>query len=414
MYTIESAYGVARADGAQWQAQNVGAMTAQEVFATFRQLYLTLSSQYLADPIFIDFTALQPELAIVDDTLTTIFQNWGATPPVTIPAIPQYKAVRAVFTDAFRAGYTINVARPGSHYTSAALPSEKTEVQLSRTGTNLEHFVKHCMTTVNGYFYPNETDKELVFIPNAGKSLYMSRNNQIGFLSFESVGEIQQVKITPTLVRPASVGGKLRHRCHIDLPDVDLTGKSVLLVIAGHLHFIGDGVFWPVSNNTFCVDMEKIPALERFYESRKHLDYSAMNLTKWLDADAVNVEDFFSDAKFINYIAHEQSYFVVVDTPRLTKAKLPIRRFELPGIFISYREPKELLVTGTGRIAEYWKRHENGEWRVTVADSYRANRVFSTVPADNPNAMVTSNNVPYRIYFNSRAHMLDIIGDKLL
>ncbi len=413
MYSIDSAYGVTRTQGAQWQDHDGGALTAVEVYSTFRQLYLTLSSQFLAEPIFVDFTSLQPSLGTDTRTLEEIFTDWSNETPPTVDEIPEYETVRAVFTDAVRAGYKLQVARPGSHWTSSATPQERTEVQISRPGTNMEYFVKRCMVSINGYFYPIETDGVLTFVPNAGKNSYATRRNQCGILSFEKVGELTQVPIVPANVRPAAVGGQLRYRCHIDLPEIDLTNKSVILVMAGHIHFIGDGVFWPVSNNTFCVDMEKIPTMERFYESRKFLDYSKMNLVDWIDKEVVNIEDFYSDAKFMHYIAHEQSYFVVVDTPRLTKAKMHIRGFQMPGLFITYKEPNELLVTGTGRVAEYWKVHEDGEWRVTVADSYRANRVFSSTPTDNPNAVVSSNNLPYRTYFNSRAHLLDIIGDKL-
>lgn len=413
MYNIDSAYGVTRTQGAQWKAHDVKAMTATEVFSTFRQLYLTLSSQFLAEPIFVDFMSMQHNLGTSTETMEVIFENWDNTTPDTIDEIPQYDTVRAIFTDAFRAGYKINVARPGSHWTSAASLAERTEVQISRPGTNMTHFTKHCMVSVNGYFYPTETDGVLTFLPNAGKNSYASRRNQCGILSFEKVGEIQQVPIIPANVRPAAVGGELRYRCHVDLPDVDLTNKSVILVIAGHIHFLGDGVFWPVSNNTFCVDMEKIPSLQRFYESRKFIDYSKMNLTQWIDKEVVNIEEFFSDTKFMHYIAHEQSFFVVVDTPRLTKARMHIRQFNMPGLFIAYREPNELLMTGTGRVAEYWKTHEDGEWRVTVADSYRAKRVFNTTPDFNPNEGVSSTNVPYSTYAYSRAHLLDIIGDKL-
>lgn len=413
MYIIDNAYGVTRTQGAQWGDQSVAALTAVEVFSTYRELYLTLSSQFLAEPIFVDFMSLQPSLGTETRTLEEIFEDWGAQTPPTIDEIPEYETVRAVFTDAFRAGYKLQVARPGSHWTSSASAAERTEVQISRPGTNMEYFVKHCMVSINGYFYPIETDGTLTYVPNGGKNSYATRRNQCGILSFEKVGELTQVPIIPANVRPATIGGQLRYRCHVDLPDVDLTNKSVLLVMAGHLHFIGDGVFWPVSNNTFCIDMEKIPSLERFYESRKFLDYSKMTLTDWIDKEVINIEDFYSDAKFMHYIAHEQSFFVVVDTPRLTKAKMHIRGFQMPGLFISYKEPNELLVTGTGRVAEYWKVHEDGEWRVTVADSYRANRVFNSTPTDNPNAMVSGNNIPYRTYFNSRAHLLDIIGDKL-
>lgn len=414
MYTIDAAYGTGSTPGSTWQTQDISAITGVQAFSLFRQLYLTLSSQYLAEPVHIDLTALQPELGTSTDLLSVIFAAWGEATLETIPSIPHYQAVHAVFTDAFRAGYSINSAVPGSSYTTSAPEAQRTEVQLFRKGTDMGFFTNHCLTTVNGYFYANESDGKVSYIPHAGKSLFRSRQNQVGFLSFEKIGAVQQVPILSSHVRPAALAGKLSERAHIDLPNIDLTNKTVLLVLAGHLHFLGDGVFWPVSNNTFCLDMEKVPVLERFYESRHRLDYTSMHLTEWADKEAIQLAEFYSDPSMLGYIAHEQSFFVVVDTLRITKQRLHIKNFKRPGIFIAYQEPKELLVTGTGRTAEYWKVFDDGEWLVSVQDSFRANRVFGTTPSENPNAMVSSNNVPYRTYFNSRAHLLDIIADKLI
>lgn len=413
-YSIVAAYGVGTTPGSTWSAQNLTNVTGIQVFNFFRELYVTLTTAQLAEPIHINLLELQHDLGTRPELLSVLFDQWGDTAFNTLPSIPQFESVRAVFSDAFRAGYTINTALSGSHYTSASPEATREEVQISRKGTDMAFFTRHCLTTVNGYFYKNETDAagKITYVPHAGKSLFRSRQNQLGFLSFEAIGEIKQYPITPAMVRPATGVTGLRYRAHIDLPNVDLTNKTVLLVLAGHLQFLQDGLFWPIADNTFCLNMEVVPSLDRFYESRNRLDYTSMGLTAWADKDAISLEDFYSDTAMMGYIAHEQSFFVVVDTPFITRQRAHLKNFKMPGIFIAYKEPKELLVTATGRAAEYWKVLDDGEWLVSVQDSYRANRVFGTTPTENPNAMVSSNNVPYRTYFNSRAHLLDIIADK--
>lgn len=413
-YSIVRAYGVGTTPGATWSDQVLTNVTGIEVFNLFRKLYVTLSSPMLAQPIHIDLLELQPDLGTRPELLSVLFASWGETAFNTLPSIPLFTSTRAVFSDAFRAGYTIHSSLPGSNYTSAAPEALREEVQITRKGTDMAFFTRHCLTTVNGYFYKNETDSagKITYVPHAGKSLFRSRQNQLGFLSFESIGPVAQYPITPAMVRPATGVSGLRYRAHIDLPNVNLTGKTVLLVLAGHLQFLQDGLFWPIADNTFCLNMEAVPAKERFYESRNRLDYTSMGLTKWMDSDAISLDEFYSDTSMMGYIAHEQSFFVVVDTPYITRQRCHVKNFKMPGIFIAYKEPKELLITATGRAAEYWKVLDDGEWLVSVQDSYRANRVFGTTPTENPNAMVSSNNVPYRTYFNSRAHLLDIIADK--
>lgn len=54
-----------------------------------------------------------------------------------------------------------------------------------------------------------------------------------------------------------------------------------------------------------------------------------------------------SDDSIEALLAHPQTFWVVVDTINLVKARLPIRALPLPGQFICATEP-ELLVAGTG------------------------------------------------------------------
>lgn len=408
MYTIVSAYGIEKTLDAQWKSFDIGAMTPAQVSNIFRKLYITLTASALPAPFHIEFDSISPTIGYMSDTMQEIMANFGnaAIPHVDLP---DYKAERVTFGECFRLGYSVNCAKPGSHYTSKALPGEKTELQLSRADVNMEDFSKYCMVSSNGYLYMHNYANKIVYVPEAGYSLSHSKRNTVGFLSFEKIGQIKQYRITPEMVSVPE-GGKIADKCYIRIPDeIDLTGKSLMVVIAGHLYFL-DKVCSRISDRSVRVRTELIPILERYLDSYGVMDYTGLGLTEGAP-DRLILEEFFSNAVMKKYVGHAQSFFVVVDTNRISYSRQFIKQLPLPGRFISRQEPKAPLVVGRNRFAEYWWVEEEGEWLVCVTDPWIGNRNYNSMPYMSDNPAVGPSNVPYRIYYDSRAHFLDIVAD---
>lgn len=409
MFTILSAYGITKDTDAQWKNHDVVNLTPAQINATFRKLYLTLQGEGQSGSINVDISSLSLQLDWQEDTLAAIFANWGnqAFTPVELP---NYRAERVIFGEAFRLGYEVNRAKPGSHYSSTGLPTEKTELQIYRSDIDMERFSRQCVMMANGYLYRHEYSNGIVYVPGAGYSLAAGdKRNNVGFLSFEKIGDVSQIPITEAMVRKASPSTKLADKCLIQIPqEVDTNGKTIMLVLAGHLYFMGD-VVRQTADRLLRIRMEVVPVMERFIESRGCIDYSGLGLDDHL-GDRFDLEEFFSDDVMRKYIAHPQSFLLVVDTPRISYSLQYIKNLPLPGRFISRKEPTAPLRVSHNRFAEYWSVEDGGEWLICVADAWQGNRQYTHVPYS-ASGTAGPTNTPYQTYYDSRAHFLDIVAD---
>lgn len=411
MYAIESAYGIARAQGAQWQEQDITTYSGVQLFSLFRRLFITVSSQFLSEPVSIDITDYQAVLAYDGRPVTEIFSEWTDATPLKASLVPTYRSSRAIYTDAVRAGYTIHKSIPGAHYTSSQDDQLRTEMQLSRIGTDMRLVEKYCLAVANGYFYRVEADRDIAYVPDAGKGLLKTRYNHVGLLSFENIGEIATFGIDEASILPHTAGAGLYEGASVPLPATNLQGKTLMLVVGGYLHFASDGVYTQVSDTRMLIKPGALALLERYQESMDKIDWSGV-LTAPNNTN-VDSPELRSDAALKKYLSHSQTFWVVVNTPSLSKARLPIWALPLPGQFISSVEPKELLLAGSGYVLQYWKVYENGEWAVNCSGVRPGRGLAGTIGREGWVGNTSMRNVGYIVYSNLQAHLLDIIADEI-
>lgn len=411
MYAIDSAYGIARAQGAQWQTQDISAYTGVQLFTLFRKLYITLSSALLAEPVSINIQDYQAVLAYDERLVSTIFSEWTDPTPLVGVTVPNYRSERAVYTDVVRAGYTVHKSIPGAHYTSSQDDQLRTEMQLSRIGTDMRLVQKYCLAVANGYFYRVEADRDMAYVAEAGKCLLKTRYNHVGLLSFEKIGEITTHAIDEATILPHTTGAAIYDGASVPMPAVDLQGKTLLLVVGGYLHFPSDGVYTQVSDTRMLIKPGALALLERYQESMDKIDWSGV-LTAPNNTN-VDSPELRSDAALKKYLSHSQTFWVVVNTPSLSKARLPIWALPLPGQFISSVEPKELLLAGSGYVLQYWKVYENGEWAVNCSGVRPGRGLAGTIGREGWVGNTSMRNVGYIVYSNLQAHLLDIIADEI-
>lgn len=411
MYTLVSAYGVGKNVNAKWGSATVAAMPMNEVFATFRHLYLTLSSNFLAEDIYVDFEIFRPKYGNSVLPLEDMLTDLGNDTLATITSIPHFDTKYVGYNDAFRANYKIEVSAPASHPSSVVYPDDKTEVILSRRDTNMQDVFDYCLVSINGFLHQTDTDGEKVYVLDGGKSLLKSRQNQIGLYSFEDIGKIRQHKITPEMIYAGPGNSFLKNRAYFDLSGIDTVGKTVMFVIAGYLYMPFDNHVQQVNDNTFLIDFNAVPVVERYFEALPYLDFKSLGLpTKLASPTQVQLVEFFSDEVFMKYLTHPQSFVVVADTPRMFAERHYLKGYNVPGVYTSYFDASQPMVTANGRFAEYWKTKEIGQWSLRVHDAYYHNRTFrSTDPADI--TAVTDSSQPYRTYRNSNAYLLSLGAD---
>ena len=412
MYVYEKSLVINKNLGSKWENIDISNFRLIDIFSIYRKAYITLSNYYLEQPIVVDLDTIRAENVNSVLTLNEFFIHIGNRTLISSSVNPNIKTNYAVFSDAFRAGYKIE---PQNIYTAsdANLPlADKTSLRLSRPNpeTDMKVFADHCMVSINGYFHKTDTDNKYAYVLDATESLFKSKQNQIGVLSFLNIGKIEQIPITANMISKQSNTVGMKNKTFIKL-NKDITNKTVMLVLGGYLLFIDNKSFFQINDDTFAINFGEMPLLERYFESQPYLNLKHLGLPQSTDnMSLVNVEEFYSDVVLTKYLTLSQSFFVVIDSPSIFTNKIYLRPSNLPGMFTAYKEPKYPFFVNNGRIAEYWKTFEDGHWTVNVQDSYLKNSVFSSKP-ESELVNVSDSNVPLKPYYNSRGFLLEIGSD---
>lgn len=407
MYSFVNAICLARSIGSQWHDVDLSNILVFDIFSTYTKVYLVLSNPNLPDDVFVDFDVLRQEFSSYNGTLNQLLVVLDNRTLPTVPELPSTEVKVAKYSDAIRSHYKIDITKIGvvtpDNY--PALELDDIEITRPKYPTDLSLLHTHCLISVNGYYHLTDTDGTKAFVYNANKSLRKSKVNHVGILSFLDIGTLQKVPLDPLLIYPQTPTSPLSERIYFDV-EQELTNKSYILVLGGYLVFPSENVFWQSGEHTFALDINQLYYPERIQESNLYLDLSSLGLTS---LDPIDSVELYSDDILKKYLTLKESYLVIIDKPNLVTNKIFLRHSHLPGMFTAYQDPVLPLIVNYGKVAEYWKTLEDGQWSVTVEDSFMRNYVLSQQPIYQQ-PILNDHLLPHVPYQHSHGYLLEILG----
>jgi hypothetical protein len=411
MYTLVKAVCLARTTGAQWKEVELGDVLIFDIFNTYQQIYLEVTNVYLESNVYVDFTIMRGRFSSYNGTLNELLISLAGDALPTVEKLPNVSIKHAKYSDAIMSGYKINPTIIGQQLEPNFPVTDMTDLKISRPlyNTDMRLLHSHCLVSVNGYIHmtDSELDGSFAYVKDGCTSMLRAKMNQLGILSFLDIGELIKLPIKTDNIHPSTGSCPLRKRIYIDVP-ADTTDKTAILILGGYLVFLETNVFWQTGENTFAINVEAMPILERFFESRLYLNLDSLGLTNsGINSSVISKDEFLSDEMLIKYLTLSQSFIVLVDAAHLFTNKLFIKHTSLPGMFTSYNDPVYPLIVNHGKIAEYWKEFNDGYWTVNVSDSYFRNYVFTHKSSKQIN-IVSDQRVPMRTHYNSRGYLLEI------
>jgi hypothetical protein len=307
------------------------------------------------------------------------------------------------YRDAFQAGYLADLTIIGRPDSTIAEQEARNDIRIIRPGTPVvyEQLYSYCLVSVNGYLHPTDYDDDGLYVKEGGRSFRQSRNNQLGLYSFANIGKLTMLPITESQITASNPDVSLHSKAYLTIPTTT-PNQTVLLSIGGYLVLPDPQVFWQISDTSYALSLEHLPYVERYFESIVNLDLSSLSLSNSvLHPERVSVTELYSDTVVKQYLTLPQSFWIVVDTPHLFTVRRGLMTPALPGMFISYQKPIYPLIIGQGKLGEYWSSLEDGQWSLTVQDSFYKHHVFNTV-ADPALTTVTSGMTPMHTFDHSR------------
>ena len=406
MYHFVKAVCLTRTIGSQWHEVDLSQILVYDIFTTYMQTYLVLTNDFFEGEVYVDLNTLKPLYSSYAGTLEELLVELDNTTLETISSLPSTAVKYVKYSDAIRSEYKINTTKIGMNYPDNYPEEEKPDLVVTRPRylTDLSLLHSHCLLSVNGYLHYTDTADNKAYIVDGAKTMRKSSINHVGILSFYDVGELNKVKIDSTRLIPQDPDAQLRDKLTFTV-DVPLDNKTYLLVLGGHIVLADENVFWRSGEQSFTVDLNQLPYIERIFESKHYINLDSLGI----DLETVNVDEIWSDVVIKRYFDLSQTYLVVVDSPYLLSNKIHIRHSQLPGMFTSYQDPVYPLILNYGKIAEYWKTHEDGFWSVTVNDSHYRNFIISAQVSQD---LITMNDhlQPNKPFYFSRGYLLELAG----
>lgn len=409
MYSTASYKALKRAMNSKWDRVNLNAIPLKTLFLTYLKVYVELTHASSPDNLWIDMDDYVAELSGSEMTLPEWLVSIGDR-ALNHVAPPRTEAKFIKYEDAFRAQYRAEPVKAGYIMPAGTSIYDLPDVKLTRPGysTDMRLIHSHCLVTVNGYVHMTDADNETAFVYKANESLVKSNHNQLGIISFLDIGELTKVRLKKEDLFNANVDQTLKDTVYFTVPN-NTDNKCFFMVLGGYLVFPRDGLLWKVNDNTYALNLNQLPYLERLFESDMYMKLDIGLQRSHINEDLINVDNAHSDEVIKNYFTMSQSFFVIVDVPRLHINQISIEHCNLPGVFTCYQDPKYPLVVNYGKLAEYWKTYDDGYWNVSVQDSFVRNYILSSVPAAYL-ANVTPAVVPDDRYIHSTGHLLEIVG----
>jgi hypothetical protein len=276
------------------------------------------------------------------------------------------------FKDAFKAGYSIS--RVTNNFLTGNLNDSKPNVMMSRRDTDYNNFYKNALVTINGHFHITDTDGvNGIYVLDAGKSLSISKQNQIGIHSFKSIGNIKVVRFDKSDM-------VTNDDCTIKFKiNESLENKTVIISLCGYLTFQENMKFYPTGDNVFKIDFNNLNMLDRFYELLKYIDLSSLPISFGINnCTQISKDQLLTDENIIALLGLSQSFIVIVDSPKLDISRRYVKRVGVPGCYSSYTKPELPLVCGLGRYVEYWSVEEDGVHNLSVYDNVVERYLYDT------------------------------------
>lgn len=411
MYSYSYSVVLERTIGSQWKSIDLTAMTVFDIYDRYSKTVHALTHPVVNNgaPIFVDFTALHSTYAGFVGTLSAWLTSIG---DIMLPLLERAPAsdIRYVrYEDAVRAGYKANLAKIGFNYPSSYPASSLPDLEITRpkTATDVTRLHTRALVSVNGYMHLTDTDGSKTWVKDGGKSLRKAKMNQFGIISFDRVGNLEKIPVLERMVYPEVHNRPLIEHIMIKL-DAPIGDRVFMLSVGGYLQMPEEGVCWQTGDDSIGLCMDRLPYVQRYYESSQYLNLDSLGLdTLEGSPGTINEDQLKSDEVLVKYMTLSQTFVVLVDIGYIFTRRLYMRSSSLPGMYTSYQEPTYPQITGYGKVSEYWKVKEDGYWSVNVVDGISDNYVYNYGDGRGGD-VINDHRLPGSRFEHSQGYLLEI------
>jgi len=313
------------------------------------------------------------------------------------------------YQDAMYSGYKFDIGVAGSNlYDNVNLIDKVNlpDVRIYRNSSsqNSQILQNKALITVNGYVHKTVVIDNKLWILNATKSMLKSRKNHIGIISYYlSPNNLIKYDITSSNCS-TDPNTPLYNRVYLTFPNEI---KTPLLILNGYMQFEEPGTFYRIGPNSFVLILANLPYIERLIEASRYSDIlRELNLSYNPNIpDLININEAKSDVTILKYLTAYNSFMVDLNVDSITNTKIYLNSTRIPNTYLFDQEPVYPLISGYGKLVEYWKRKDAVRCSLITTDSYYDNLLFSKYSIQDL-TIINDRRNPNRTYRLSNAYLL--------
>lgn len=330
-----------------------------EINRKYRDGYIELSNPQLKNNTHVSLADLQSASNLVYADLP--FNDWLAvqgktTIFATVTDKPTLKETVASFSDAVQADFILRRVNPMDvKETNTYTSDQLSDIYAIKDVGDQSLLHRKTLTSVNGLFHLNIPSGSGILIKGGGTSFNIEQENHVGVLSFEGIGDVEQVVMRENMFTPATPHTQYRKAVYLNIRK-DLRDKSIFLSLAGRLFIANDLIDIINFDGSIRLNLYKLDLFRIIQESMGKIDLKDLKLDQRIyHGEALTPENCTDNSTVVALLQLLQSFLVVVDTPNLITDKMALMYPNSPGFYETYHNAKLPYVDDYGVMHSYWK-----------------------------------------------------------
>lgn len=361
MYTFVKMIAKDRGRSGTWFESTNGDIPVRQISRLYHTCYWVLSNPFYTTEVTLDCKEVEALFAQQSNHMTIVqwLESIGtATLPVTEKAF-KLKVDYVRYRDAIQAGWKIDLCHRTTHPSIKLPKSELNDLIMTKDGVTAQRFLDSCLVTVNNLVHLTmEGADGSIQVIDGGISNRVYNDNHVGLLSFERVGKLSVIPITPEMVSGLNGKQGLSDLCVVKLPEqYDAERYFPMISVGGFLHTLGS-VFSYLGNNCFKVDLGNFGWESRYYELYKRTDLKTLqqHMTE-KNGNYLQVanEELFSDEVLTALMTMSQSFIVLVDNPNIVVNQIPLEQTLTPGTYLTQAPLIAPVLYNKGMLYDAWE-----------------------------------------------------------
>lgn len=362
-----------------WDPVDLSVLTFDQIFTKYLGAYAELEVVEIKTRYSLDLWELPVELR----TSPIKFGDWlimigNQTIPLK-DTIPKKKRIYATYRDVWSYGFQVQGYNKLISEQQPLLLDQIEDALVSKKGVDYAKMDKYCLFVVNGLIHQSTYIPSGMVVSEAGRTLPKTRDNRIGVINFEKIGEIKRWPITKDMLVAPTEDLPYKETVYIRMPnEVDLQSRTVGIVIGGHFHLL-DGAYDQVGTNILKIHMRDYPLVERYWELEAKTDVSRFKLTKYENRpDKLDLRELLSNEFIAELFDMSLTFIVTIDAKDVGVERILAHQAELAGRYMAYESPKLPLINGWGATLNYTHYKAKHGHVVRTSDYFLTNRMYPT------------------------------------